>query len=162
MIESSSNFSKQIAKHFREIFFGGNWTDSNLKDNLADVTFRQATIKVYSFNTIATLVYHINYFVKATMDVLQGKPLDAHDKFSFDHPPFNSQEDWEEFLDNVWKNAEEFASLVKSLPEEKLWEDFTDKKYGSCYRNIHGIIEHSHYHLGQIVLIKRIIASKDK
>jgi hypothetical protein len=44
------------------------------------------------------------------------------------------------------------------LPESKLAETFSDEKYGNYYRNIHGIIEHTHYHLGQIVLIKKILS----
>ena len=60
-------------------------------------------------------------------------------------------------LDKTWRDAENFAGLVEQLPEHKLWEDFTDKKYGNYYSNIHGIIEHNHYHLGQIVLIKKIL-----
>jgi hypothetical protein len=147
----------QIAKHFREIHFGGNWTSSNLKDQLAAVTWQQATTQVYSFNTIATLVYHTNYYVSAVLKVLQGEPLNAKEEYSFAHPPINSQKDWETLLNKCWTEAEHFANLVEQLPEPKLWEDFTDKKYGNYYRNLHGIIEHSHYHLGQIVLIKKII-----
>ena len=152
----------QIAKHIRDIHFGENWTSSNFKDNLADVTWQQATTQVYSFNTIAALVYHTNYFVSAVLKVLQGDTLDAHDKYSFNHPPILSQQDWETLLDKVWADAENFAALVEQLPEHKLWEDFTDKKYGNYYRNIHGIIEHCHYHLGQIVLIKKIILQEDE
>ena len=148
---------KQIAKHTREVYFGGNWTCSNLKDNLADVTWQQATTEVYSFNTIAALVYHINYFVGAALQVLQGEPLTANDKYSFDHPPIRSQQDWENLLDKTWADAEHFASLIEQLPESRLWEDFSEGKYGNYYRNIHGIIEHAHYHLGQIVLIKKIL-----
>ena len=147
----------QIAKHTREVYFGGNWTCSNLKDNLADVTWQQATTEVYSFNTLAALVYHINYFVGAALQVLQGEPLTANDKYSFDHPPILSQQDWENLLDKTWADAEHFASLVEQLPESRLWEDFSEGKYGNYYRNIHGIIEHTHYHLGQIVLIKKIL-----
>jgi len=156
------NLPEQIANHFREIYFGGNWTASNLKDNLADVTWQQATKQVYSFNTIATLVYHINYFVSAALQVLQGEPLNANDKYSFDHPPIQSREDWEKILDKTWSDAEKFASLIEQLPESKLREVFTDKKYGNYYRNINGIIEHSHYHLGQIVLIKKILLQADQ
>jgi hypothetical protein len=47
--------------------------------------------------------------------------------------------------------------MIEQLPETKLWEDFWGEKYGNFYRNFHGIIEHGHYHLGQIVLIKKII-----
>ena len=153
-----SILTKQIAQHFKEIHFGGNWTSSNLKDTLEGVTWQQATTQVYSFNTIATLVFHINYFVSAVLKVLQGEQLNAHDKFSFEHPPILSEADWTTLLDKCQRAVELFAALVEELPESKLWEDFTDKKYGNYYRNIHGIIEHSHYHLGQIVLIKKIVS----
>jgi hypothetical protein len=151
------NLTEQIAKHFRAIHFGGNWTSVNLKDTLTDVTWQQATTQVYSFNTIAALVFHMNYFVSAVLKVLQGNPLDSHDKYSFDCPPIQSQEDWEKLLNKTFSDAENFASLVEKLPENKLWENFTDKKYGNYYSNFHGIIEHNHYHLGQIVLIKKIL-----
>jgi uncharacterized damage-inducible protein DinB len=151
------SLTKEIAKHFREVHFGVNWTWSNLKDNLTGITWEQATTQVYSFNTIATLVYHISYFVEAALQVLQGKPLDAHDKYSFDHPPITSQEDWNNMLEKVFANAESFALLVEQLPESKLWETFSEEKYGNYYRNIQGIIEHTHYHLGQIALIKKIV-----
>lgn len=154
------NLTAQIAKHIRDVYLGGNWTSVNLKDTLAGVTWQQATTKVYSFNTIAVLVYHMNYFVTAVLKVLRGGPLDAHDKYSFDLPSIQSQEDWEKLLDSVFTDAENFAGLIEQLPEHKLWEDFSDNKYGNYYRNIHGIIEHNHYHLGQIVLIKKILAGK--
>lgn len=151
------NLSAQIAKHFKDVHFGGNWTSVNLKQTLEDVDWKQATTKVNSFNTIAVLVYHINYYVGAVTKVLQGGPLDAHDKFSFDLLPINSQEDWEKLLSKMWTEAENFANLVERLPESKLEEDFSEEKYGSYYRNLHGIIEHTHYHLGQIVLIKKLL-----
>jgi hypothetical protein len=155
------SLTAQIAKHFREIHFGGNWTCSNLKDNLADVTWQQAVTQVHSLNTIATLVYHTNYYVSAVLKVLQGVPLNAKE-FSFDHPPIRSCEDWEALLERTWADAESLAALIGQLPESRLWENFSDEKYGSYYRNIHGIIEHTHYHLGQIVLVKKILLQADK
>jgi hypothetical protein len=155
------SLSQQIAKHFREVHFGGNWTVSNVKDNLKGISWQQATQKVHSFNTIATLVFHTNYFVKALIMVLEEKPLDAHDKFSFDHPPINSKEDWDKLVNDILADAEKAAVLIGQLPEKKLFEDFSDKKYGNYYRNIHGIIEHTHYHLGQIALIKKLVAKEE-
>ncbi len=154
------NFPQQIAKHLREVYFGGNWTASNLKDALANVSWQQATTQVYSFNTIATLVFHSNYYVSAVIKVLEGEPLNARDQDSFDHPPIHSQQDWESFLDGVWEEAENFASLIEQLPQSKLNEDIADPKYGNYYRNLHGIIEHLHYHLGQIVLVKKMLSPK--
>ena len=134
----------------------------NLKDSLTGVTWQQAVTKVYSFNTIAALVYHVNYYVSTVLKVLQQEPVDAHDKYSFDLPPIQSREDWEKLLNKTWADAENFAAQVEQLPESKLFEDFWDKKYGNYYRNLHGIIEHTHYHLGQIVLIKKILLQDEK
>jgi uncharacterized damage-inducible protein DinB len=151
------HLTAQIAKHFREVYFGGNWTSSNLKDALADVNWQQATAKIDSLNTIAALVYHINYYVSAVLKVLQGEPLTASDKFSFDLPPIQTDEGWKHLLDKLWTDAESFSGLIEQMPDSKLDETFVDEKYGTYYRNLHGIIEHTHYHLGQIVLIKKLL-----
>jgi uncharacterized damage-inducible protein DinB len=155
------NLPQQLATHFRTVYFGKNWTDVNLKDSLAGVTWEQATTQIYNCNSIATLVFHMNYYVINVLKVFQGRPLEAHDKNAFDHPPITSQEDWEKCLDQFWADAEAFASEVEKLPESRLDEIFVSEKYGNYYRNIHGIIEHNHYHLGQIVLLKKIMTQLD-
>ena len=154
------NLSQQLAKHFREVFFGGNWTDVNLKQTLEGISWQQVTTKVYSLNTIAALVYHINYYVAAVLSVLQGGSLNASDKYSFDLPPIQSEKDWEVLLNKFWHDAENFAKHVEQFPEEKLWDDFSEGKYGNYLRNIQGLIEHTHYHLGQIVLIKKMLTDE--
>jgi hypothetical protein len=151
------NTSSQITKHFREVHFGGNWTWSNLKDTLAGIDWQQATTKIHSFNTIAALVFHINYYVGVVLKVMQGEPLSGTDKDSFNCPPIQSQEDWDQLVAKVFTDAEQFASLAEQLPESKLEETFIDEKYGNWWRNLHGIIEHTHYHLGQIVIIKKLV-----
>ena len=151
--------TQQIAKHLREVHFGGNWTASSLRDKLANVTWEQATTRVSGFHTIAALVYHMNYFVSATLKVMHGGPLDAKDKFSFDHPPIASQQDWESLLEKTWKDAEDLAVAIEQIPESQLGEHFVDEKWGNYYRCLHGSIEHCHYHLGQIALIKSILSA---
>jgi hypothetical protein len=149
--------TSQLAKHLRDIHFGGNWTVSYLKAALSDLSWKQATTQVHSFNTIATLSYHSSYYVTVLMKVLEGEPLQAKDEYSFKHPPIQSQEDWEKLVNKIWKDAEQAALLIEQLPDSILEEKFTDEKYGTYYRNIQGIIEHMHYHLGQIVLIKKLL-----
>jgi hypothetical protein len=151
------NLNRQIAKHLRDVHFGGNWTVSNMKEHVAGLTWQQATTKVHTFNTIAALVYHTGYYVTAALNVLEGGPLESKDEYSFDLPPVQSQEDWERLQHSTWTEVEKLAVLIEQLPDDKLMEDFTDPKYGNYYRNFHGIIEHTHYHLGQIVLIKKLV-----
>ncbi len=151
------NLSQQTAKHFRDVFTGGNWTSVNLKETLSGVDWQLATTTVHSLNTIAALVYHIHYYVQAVLNVLNGNPLEASDKFSFDVPAIHNQEDWDQLVATTLANAEQFAVLVEQLPENRFQEVFVNEKYGNYHRNIYGIIEHTHYHLGQIVLIKKIL-----
>jgi len=152
------SLSSLIAKHLRDVHGGGNWTAVNLKDLLADITWQQATTPVGSCHTIAELVFHTNYFVAAVLRVLRGGPLDAHDRYSFDLPPIGSQQEWESLLNKTFTDAETCARLVEELPESRLEDDFVDGKYGSYYRNLFGIIEHTHYHLGQIALLRKMLA----
>lgn len=160
-MKTAMSFTKQFATHFREMHYGPSFTGSNLKDKLADLTWQQATTQVYSTNSIATLVFHINYYVDAVLKVLQGGPLDAHDKFSFDLEPILSQEDWEKLLNKFWSDADAFAELVDQMPESKLKEFMADEKYGNYFRNLMGMLEHSYYHLGQIALIRKIVLQKE-
>jgi hypothetical protein len=150
-----------IAKHIREVHFGGNWTDSNLRDQLADVNWQTATAKLDNLNTIAALVFHINYYVGAIVKVLEGGPLDASDKFSFDVPPIQSEADWQALLEKTWRDADTFVSLIEKMPEAQLWDTFADPRYGDFYKNLVGVTEHAHYHLGQIAMLKKLLAGRE-
>ena len=150
--------NSQLAHRFREILLDGDWVaGTNYKDQLSDITWEQATTQVGSLNTIALLTFHIHYYIAGILNVLDGGTLDIRDRFSFDSPPITTQQEWESLLGNLWNDAERFANVVERLTDEQLQKDFTDAKYGNYQRNIDGMIEHSYYHLGQIVLIKKLL-----
>jgi uncharacterized damage-inducible protein DinB len=148
----------QLAKRFREVMLNGTWVaNTNFKDQLSNVDWKIATTKWQSVNTIAVLAQHIHYYIHGINAVFKGGTLDIKDKFSFDFPEITSQEQWETFLSKFWQDSEEFASLIEQMPDEKLKQVFVDEKYGTYQRNIDAMIEHSYYHLGQIVLIKKMM-----
>jgi len=149
--------TQQLGKHLRDVHFGGNWTWSNVKDQLTDVSLEMALKKVESLNTIAALTFHINYYVKAITRVLEGNEINAHDKYSYDHPLFNSEEEWKKFCQQCLDEAEKLAGLIETLPDAILNDCFVEEKYGTYHRNFLGLIEHSHYHLGQIAIIKKLV-----
>ncbi|WP_284652289.1 DUF1572 domain-containing protein [Flavobacterium terrisoli] len=148
----------QIASRFREIMLNGTWVaNTNYKDQLANTPWELATSKVVDLNTIAVLAQHIHYYINGINNVFKGGTLDIRDKYSFDFPPIDSQSKWDDFLMKFWHASEEFAALIEQMPEEKLNEGFVDEKYGTYQRNIDAMIEHAYYHLGQIVLLKKMI-----
>lgn len=151
-----------IGKHIKEVYFGKNWTAVNLKDTLSGIDWKMATQKVEPFHTIAELVYHMNYYINTVLKVYHGGPLKGNDAVSFDCPPIESQQAWEAFLENIWAEVNEFARLTAELSDEKLDALIGEEKYGSYQRNLFGIIEHCHYHLGQIVWLKKMILQNKK
>lgn len=155
-------FAPLIAKHIRDVHFGGNWTCSNLEEILSDVTLDEALQQIYGLNSIATLTFHIHYYAVAITNVLEGLPLEAKDEYSFAHPSFENDSDWKEFVANVLTQADAFSRLAAKLKDEHLMIDFTDEKYGSYFRNLIGFVEHTHYHLGQISLIRKIIRAQSQ
>ena len=81
------------------------------------------------------------------------------DELSFTHPLISTDDDWKKQVKGHLEKAERLAHLVEKLPDEVLHRDFSDAKYGSYFRNLHGLVEHTHYHLGQIALIKKLLRS---
>ncbi len=152
------SFSQQFAKHFRAFHFGPSLTGSSLKEALEGVSWQQATTQVDGLNTIAMLVFHINYYVGAVLKVLKGGALDAHDKYSYDMPEISSEADWQQLLSRCISDATAFADLMESMPEDQLKELMALEKYGNWFQNFLVLQEHSYYHLGQIVLIKKILS----
>jgi uncharacterized damage-inducible protein DinB len=146
-----------LAQHLREVYFGKNWTWVNLKETLDEIPWEQATRKLGTSHSILALTFHIQYFLNAQLRVLQGGELNAKDALSFEHPPLENENEWRQFVTQIFNEAETYASLVEALPETQLSDTFVDEKYGTYYRNIQGLIEHTHYHLGQIVLLKKLM-----
>jgi len=156
------NQSLQIANRFREVILNGTWiANTNFKDQLVDLSWQIAIKKVDSLNTVADLAQHIHYYVSGIFNVFNGGSLDIKDQFSFNFPAIESQEQWNLFLNRFWNDAEEFARKVEVMSDEKLNSVFVDEKYGTFKRNIEAMIEHSYYHLGQIVLIKKMLTNSN-
>lgn len=150
--------SHYLSERLKEVFIDGTWiANTNYQDQLRDVTREVATTKIASLNTIAALTYHINYYLEGLIKVLEGGPLNISDQYSYDVPELYEEKDWTIIKNHLITNAERFISLVHGLSDEALQMPFIRSEYGTYERNIEGVIEHSYYHLGQIVIIKKQI-----
>ncbi|HHM21312.1 MAG TPA: DUF1572 domain-containing protein [Bacteroidetes bacterium] len=152
--------TNQLAQRFREVILNGTWiANTNFKDQLEGLDWKIATTAIEPLNTISILSRHIHYYIAGIKNVFINGKLEIRDKYSFDFPPVKSQIEWETFLNKFWSDTESLAEFIENMSEEELNQNFVDEKYGTYYRNIDAMIEHSYYHLGQIVLIKKILLS---
>ena len=147
-----------ITGRLREVLLNGHWiANTNFKELLLQVHWKQATHKVGNLNTIAAITYHINYYLAGLLNAFETGRLEISDKYSFDLPMIGSKDDWDKLVSDFLNNAEIFADKVEQMDDSIFDQPFVDEKYGSYLRNIEGVIEHSYYHLGQISLLRKLI-----
>ena len=150
------NTPQQLADRLREVILNGTWiANTNYRNELENLDWKLANSNTISKNSIAILAQHIHYYIAGVKNVLEGGKLDIKDKYSFDFDEITSQKQWTAFLNRFWTDTEDLSVLIEKLSDSQLNEDFTDPKYGSFQRNFDALIEHSYYHLGQIVLMKK-------
>ena len=146
------------AERLEEVLTRGQWvTGSNIQSEIETLSLDMATQKVASLNTIADLVFHLDYYLYGVLTFFQGAELTIRDKYSFDAPVLTSEKDWKERIAQFATHAGEFIKLVEKMDRETLQKSFVKAEYGSYGRNIDVLIEHSYYHFGQIVLIKKML-----
>ncbi len=148
-----------LANRLREVYLNGRWiANTNYKDQLLSVNRVQAIQQVGDLNTIAALTFHINYYLEGILHVFNGGKLEISDQYSFDLPPIETDADWESLVRSLLDNAEKFADAVAAMDDQLFDQVFVDEKYDTYFRNIQGVLEHSYYHLGQIVLIRKLVS----
>lgn len=150
--------SLTISSRIREVLLNGHWiANTNYKEQILSISWQKAVQKVDNLNTIAGLTYHVNYYLEGLLNAFENGRLEISDKFSFDVPQKKSESDWNKLVTHFLNNSEKFATKVEQMDDSTFDKPFVNKKYGSYLRNIEGVIEHSYYHLGQIILIKKMI-----
>lgn len=154
--------SQALAKRFREVMINGKWiSNTNFKEQTETLSLKQATTPIGSLNTVALLCFHINYYIAGVLQVFKGGKLEIRDKYSFEMASLNSETDWVKLRQELFDNSEAFALHVEAMREEQLASAFVDEKYGTYERNIEGMIEHAYYHLGQVVIINKMIREQN-
>jgi hypothetical protein len=147
-----------LAKRCTDVFLNGTWVaNTNYFNELTGLSVAKANATIGQHNTIALLAQHINYYVNGLNQVFAGLPLTISDKHSYSFNPITTQQHWDDFLAIFFANAEQFATHIAAMPNEKLAGPFIQPVYGTYLANINAALEHAYYHLGQIVLLKKLL-----
>lgn len=150
------NNAHYLAKRIEEVYLNGTWiAHTNLADALEKISYEQA-LQPKPKNSIAALVYHLNYYLEGFLDVLNGHELAMKDALSFNLVSPKSHNEWRTQVKKLLANARLFTDKVAAMSDEQLYAPFVKEEYGNWYRNIEGVIEHSYYHLGQMVLMSKM------
>lgn len=144
-----------LAQHIQEAFVTQNWCGPGILPLVQNLTWQQATQVPIGNHSVATLTFHVQYYLQAICQVLQHQPVTVTDTKSFDLPAITSETDWQQLLAQTNQQVQATCDALQNAPNT-VWETwFIAEKYGTVQHNIMGIINHVYYHLGQIALIKK-------
>lgn len=146
-----------IAQHIIDVHEGDNWTDVNIKNSLENVSVEEAQVVTkLSANTIAALLHHITFYNGVVLERLHGTNPVINGANGFDVPQLNPDDEWQQMKERNIQSAKNLAKAVINFPQEKLFVPLFEG-HDTGYKTLHGVCEHAHYHLGQMVLIRNFI-----
>jgi uncharacterized damage-inducible protein DinB len=149
--------SKRISNLYQSIYNGNPWLDVTLADTLKDVTAEQAFRKVNpNLNTIWEIVNHIIQWRKNILSRVQGETVITPDHNYFVPVIDPSELAWEQSLQTLSKSQESWNTFLAYFDDADFEKIYVNDNH-TYYEHIHGIIQHDVYHLGQIVILKKLL-----
>lgn len=146
----------QIAAMFLDTLEGNNWTGITIQHALLDVTREEAVHRFSgSHLNIAELVAHLNCWNKVMLERLDGQNFQPSPEEDFPRIDRLSESQWEELKLGFYRSFHLLAGKLENKDDAILDEPMFEGASGA-YRNLHGQVAHLHYHLGQIVLLKKL------
>lgn len=148
---------ERIARQLKRAHEGHAWHGPSLKELLGGVTAEQAAARpVAGAHTIWELVLHVEAWERVALRRLGGDPAQI----------FNTEEDWSAAAgdDEAWhaaltRLAETSAALRAAILE--LADGGLDEPIhpgmSSRYVTLHGVVQHTLYHAGQIAFVKKAL-----
>jgi hypothetical protein len=155
------DISSLIAQHIIDVFEGDNWTEVNVIYTLADLNHVEASQKTQaSVNTIAGLVHHLRFWNDVMAQRIRGQHIDIPDANGFDNSPLADAESWKTLVESCLASGRRLAEAVAAVEVSRLQQPILTG-LPTAYKSLQGSVEHVHYHLGQIVILKQLIRAQN-
>jgi len=149
--------SKRISNLYQSIYNGQPWLDVTLVETLEDISAEQAYRKINpNLNTIWEIVNHLIQWRRNILKRVQGETIITPDHNYFVPVIDPSEVAWAQSLQNLAKTQEQWNAFLADFDDAHFEKIYTNNNH-TYYEHIHGIIQHDVYHLGQIVLLKKLL-----
>jgi len=151
--------AERIAEQLRRAHEGGAWHGPALNELLGGVTAAQAAARpVPGAHTIWELVLHVEAWERAALRRLGGDPARIYDTPE-DWSGIDAADEgaWREALARLAATGAELRAAVLRLEDARLDEPILPEM-SSRYVTLHGVVQHTLYHAGQIAVLKKALA----
>lgn len=147
---------ERLAKHIERTITGPQWHGPVLDLVLTGVTAERAAARpIAGSHSIWEIVLHIAAWAEIARARLDGRAT-ADPPPDVDWPPVRdtSAQEWETALHRMRESHRDLAARVRQMSESALNDKVPGLDYAAWYL-LHGVVEHSAYHGGQIMLLNR-------
>lgn len=148
---------EKIVRLLNRTYHAGAWHGPSVKEALQNIDEETARKRIPNTHSIIELVAHMTAWRKFVIAKLDGQlEYNVPDEKNFPNP-----ENWAQALQELDETQEKLISMMDTLPDSKLSELVPHNTYKyTHYTMLHGIIQHDLYHTGQIMLIRKSVASR--
>jgi uncharacterized damage-inducible protein DinB len=153
--------AERIADQLKRAHEGGAWHGPAVDELLAGLTAEQAAARPFEgAHSIWELVSHVEAWERAILRRLGGDPAQI----------YKTEEDWslasggteETWASARWRLTETYVALreaVLKLDDAELDEPILPNM-STRYVSLHGAVQHTIYHAGQIALVRKALGLK--
>ena len=147
--------AERIADQLRRAHEGGAWHGPSLRELLHDLDAEQAAAKpVAGAHSIREIVLHIEAWERAGLRRLGGDRAQLSDEEDWSPSHATGEAAWRETLERLKATNLELRAAVARLADEELDRPVAEGM-SSVYVTIHGVVQHTLYHAGQIAVLRR-------
>lgn len=151
---------ERIVDQLNRAFAGEAWHGPAVMEILAGVTAEQARARQFAGgHSIWELTLHIEAWLRACCSRLQGNRAQLNDIEDWPAVAGSDEQAWKQARESVKQAHDELASAVLLLDESRLEQPII-KGMSSVYVTLHGVIQHSLYHAGQIAILKKAASER--
>jgi uncharacterized damage-inducible protein DinB len=149
---------ERIVDQLNRAFSGDAWHGPAVLETLEGVTAKQAAAHpIDDAHSIWELALHIDAWTRAGRRRLQGDRAELSDAENFPSVTGTDDVAWKQVQRSIKQAHDELASAILQLDDSRLDQPIIDGM-SSVYVTLHGVIQHSLYHAGQIAILKKAIS----
>jgi uncharacterized damage-inducible protein DinB len=152
-LESNKTECERIALELQLVYEGPSWLGPSVKHLLSNVGEGQAKRKpITEAHSIQELVLHMAAWLRIARERLSATELrDASDDENWPAATMP----WSDALSSLDVECSKLQKAIRVFPDDRLDEPAPAAEPQTFYVLLHGVIQHTAYHAGQIAMLKK-------
>ena len=147
--------TERIADQLKRAVYGEAWSGPSVKEVLDGVSAAVAASRpVAGAHSIWELVLHIGAWINIARRRVEGETVNVTPEVNFPPVVDTSEAAWKAALKSLEMEEEALRNTILRLSDEQL-DQLVRPSGLSVYILLHGAVQHSLYHAGQIPLLRK-------